>query len=81
MRTEYVSERDKSPLRLSWDTVIEQKTVELGRYLVKESLLRISMMKNQPILKCGTKYAVFDGDGTAYIYEEQEEGASASAYS
>lgn len=37
----------------------------------KDSLLRISMMRDQPILKCGKKYAVLDGAATAYIYEEK----------
>jgi hypothetical protein len=37
----------------------------------KDSLLRISMMKDQPILRCGKKYAVLDGQATAYIYEEE----------
>ena len=37
----------------------------------KESLLRISQMRQQPILKCGKQYAVIDGAGTAYIYDEK----------
>jgi len=37
----------------------------------KDSLLQIRMMRDQPILKCGKKYAVIDGAGTAYIYEER----------
>jgi hypothetical protein len=37
----------------------------------KDSLLRISMMRDQPILKCGKQYAVIDGAGTAYIYEHK----------
>ena len=37
----------------------------------KDSLLRISMMRDQPILRCGKEYAVIDGAGTAYIYEEK----------
>jgi len=37
----------------------------------KDSLLQISRMRDQPILKCGKTYAVIDGAGTAYIYEEK----------
>lgn len=37
----------------------------------KDSLLRISMMKGQPILKCGKKYVVLDGQATGYTYEEK----------
>ena len=37
----------------------------------KDSLLQISSMRVQPILKCGKKYAVIDGAGTAYVYEEK----------
>jgi hypothetical protein len=37
----------------------------------KDSLLRIRMMRDQPILKCGKQYAVIDGAGTAYIYEHK----------
>jgi hypothetical protein len=37
----------------------------------KESLGIISAMRQQPILKCGKKYAVIDGVATAYIYEEK----------
>jgi hypothetical protein len=37
----------------------------------KDALIRIGMMRTQPILKCGKMYAVIDGAGTAYIYEEQ----------
>ena len=37
----------------------------------KDSLLQISRMRDQPILKCGKKYAVVDGPGTAYIYEDK----------
>jgi hypothetical protein len=37
----------------------------------KDSLLQISRMRDQPILKCGKTYAVVDGAGTAYIYEEK----------
>jgi pyruvate/2-oxoacid:ferredoxin oxidoreductase alpha subunit len=37
----------------------------------KDSLLRISMMRDQPILKCGKNYAVLDGEAIAYIYEEK----------
>jgi hypothetical protein len=37
----------------------------------KDSLLRISMLRDQPILKCGKQYAVVDGAGIAYVYEEQ----------
>ena len=31
----------------------------------KDSLLQISMMRNQPILKCGKQYAVVDGAGNS----------------
>jgi hypothetical protein len=37
----------------------------------KDSLLRISMIRNQPILKCGKKYAVLDGEATVYLYENR----------
>lgn len=37
----------------------------------KDSLLRISMMRDQPILKFGKKYAVLDGEAIAYVYEEK----------
>jgi hypothetical protein len=37
----------------------------------KDSLLRIGMLRDQPILKCGKKYTVLDGAATAYIYEEK----------
>jgi len=37
----------------------------------KDSLLQISRMRDQPILKCGKQYAVVDGAGTAYIYEDK----------
>jgi hypothetical protein len=37
----------------------------------KDSLLRISMIRNQPVLKCGKIYAVLDGEATVYIYEEK----------
>jgi hypothetical protein len=37
----------------------------------KESLLLISAMRQQPILRCGKRYAVIDGAGTAYIYEDK----------
>jgi len=37
----------------------------------KDSVLQISRMRNQPILKCGKQYAVVDGAGTAYIYEDK----------
>jgi hypothetical protein len=37
----------------------------------KDSLLQIRTMRDQPILKCGKTYAVVDGAGTAYIYEEK----------
>jgi hypothetical protein len=37
----------------------------------KDSLLRISMMRDQPILKCGRKYVVLDGEATVYIYEKE----------
>jgi hypothetical protein len=37
----------------------------------KDSLLQISRMRDQPILKCGKQYAVVDGTGTAYIYKEE----------
>jgi hypothetical protein len=37
----------------------------------KDSLLRIRIMRDQPILKCGKKYAVLDGQATAYIYEDK----------
>jgi hypothetical protein len=37
----------------------------------KKSLLQIRLMRDQPILKCGKQYAVIDGAGTAYIYEEK----------
>jgi hypothetical protein len=38
----------------------------------KDSLLRISLIRNQPILKCEKQYMVVDGAGTAYIYEEEQ---------
>jgi hypothetical protein len=37
----------------------------------KDSLLRISMIRDQPILKCGQKYAVLDGEATVYVYEDR----------
>jgi hypothetical protein len=37
----------------------------------KDSLLRIRIMRDQPILKCGKKYAVLDGEATAYVDEEK----------
>jgi hypothetical protein len=37
----------------------------------KDSLLQISIVRNQPILRCGKKYAVVDGSATAYIYEDK----------
>jgi hypothetical protein len=37
----------------------------------KDSVLQISRMRNQPILKCGKQYAVVNGAGTAYIYEDK----------
>jgi hypothetical protein len=37
----------------------------------KDSLLQISFMRDQPILRCGKMYAVLDGQATAYIYEEK----------
>ena len=37
----------------------------------KDSLLQISMMRDQPILKCGKQYAVIDGAGIACVYEDR----------
>jgi hypothetical protein len=37
----------------------------------KDSLLKIRMLRDQPILKCGKKYTVLDGAATAYVYEEK----------
>ena len=37
----------------------------------RDSLLRISMMRDQPILKCGKKYVVLDGEATVYVYEDK----------
>lgn len=37
----------------------------------KVSLLLVSEMRGQPILRCGKRYAVVDGTGTAYVYEEK----------
>jgi hypothetical protein len=37
----------------------------------KDSLLQISSMRLQPILKCGKKYVVLDGAATAFVYEEK----------
>jgi hypothetical protein len=37
----------------------------------KDSLLQISRLRDQPILKCGKRYAVLDGEATAYVYEEE----------
>jgi hypothetical protein len=37
----------------------------------KDSLLQISLMRDQPILRCGKKYAILDGQATAYSYEEK----------
>jgi hypothetical protein len=37
----------------------------------KDSLLRISMIRSQPILKCEKKYAVLDGEATVYIYDDK----------
>jgi hypothetical protein len=34
----------------------------------KDSLEQIRISRDQPILKCGTKYTLIDGE-TAYIYE------------
>ena len=34
----------------------------------KESLLLISEMRRQPILKCGKSYILLDGEATAYTY-------------
>jgi hypothetical protein len=36
----------------------------------KDSLELIRVSKDQPILKCGNKYTLIDGE-TAYIYEEE----------
>jgi hypothetical protein len=37
----------------------------------KDSLLRISMIRSQPILKSGKTYAVLDGEATVYTYQEE----------
>jgi hypothetical protein len=37
----------------------------------KDSPHRISLMKAQPMLKCGKKYVVIDGAATACTYEEK----------
>lgn len=37
----------------------------------KQSLVLISILKGQPIIRCGNRYVVVDGTATAYIYEEK----------